>query len=155
MNNWSYVGGTFLPQPVNHFPFSTGTFQQQQTSQSSDATHAASSDLQVGEFVEVSNSVTSTTPPIVRASHRSPVVIGVATSKPNSTAAVVKSQGLVFAWVVAGTQEAPLSGFYSKSVNGVHECNVVVDVQQDAFTIAATKDKELEEIIARFNALAS
>ena len=45
--------------------------------------------------------------------------------------------------------------FYAKSINGLHECNVVIDVQGNSFTIAATKDKELEDLIARFNALAS
>ena len=157
MHSWNYVRGTFLPQPANNFIFSgtPTTQQQQQQAQISDPTHASNSDLVVGDFVEVSNVVTSIRPPVVKASHRSPVVIGVATEKPNQTSAVVRSHGLAFAWVCQGSQEAPLSGFYAKSINGLHECNGVIDVQGNSFTIAATKDKELEDLIARFNALAS
>ena len=156
MHSWNYVAGTFVPQPSNNVIFSgrPQTTQQQQT-QIADPTHVSNSDLAVGDFVEVANIVDSIRPPVVKASHRSPVVIGVATEKPNQTSAVIRSRGLAFAWVCQGSQEAPLSGFYAKSINGIHECNVVVDVQGNSFTIAATKDKELEEIIARFNALAS
>ena len=105
--------------------------------------------------MEVSNDVTTVTPPVVRATHESPVVIGVATSKPLPNRAVVKQHGLAFAWVIRGDVEPPLSGFYAKSINGLHEANVVVDVQGLSFTIAATKDRELEELTARFNALTS
>jgi len=157
MNSWSYIQGTFQPQPAARnfiFPTTTTTTTTQQQQQSG-SIHATNSDLRIGEFVEVANIVTSTTSPVVQASHRSPVVLGVATFKPSHSTAVVRSHGLAFAWVCQGTQEAPLSGFYAKSVNGIHECNVVVDVQGNSFTIAATKDKELEALIARFNALAS
>ena len=155
MSSWNYVGGTFQPFAINNLNLRRAQLQQQQQQHQSASTHASSPDVTTGDFVEVANIVTSTTPPVVQATHLSPVVIGVATSKPSQTTAIVKSHGLAFAWVTKGSQDAPLSGFYAKSINGVHECNVVVDVQGNSFTIAATKDKELEEIIARFNALAS
>ena len=156
MSTWNYSNGTFLPQTQNAL-----LFRRSRTSAAAAATssaknqHVSTSDVIVGNFVEVSNNVTTVIPPVVRATHESPVVIGVATSKPLSNRAVIKQHGLAFAWVIRGDVDPPLSGFYAKSINGVHDSNVVIDVQGRSFTIAATKDKELEQLTARFNALTS
>ena len=156
MSSWSYLNGTFLPKTQKNVLFRRS---RQPTSaaatSSNENEHASTSEVIVGSFVEVSNDVTTVTPPVVRATHEYTVVIGVATSKPSANKATVRQHGLAFAWVTRGNVDPPLSGFYAKSINGVHESNVVIDVQGDSFTIAATKDKELEDLIARFNALAS
>ena len=157
MSSWSYLNGTFLPKTQKNVLFrrSRQPASLATSSASNENEHASTSEVIVGNFVEVSNDVATVTPPVVRATHESPVVIGVATSKPSANRATVRQHGLAFAWVTRGDVNPPLSGFYAKSINGVHESNVVVDVQGDSFTIAATKDKELEDLIARFNALAS
>ena len=155
MSSWNYSNGTFFPQTQNSVLFRRSRTQSSTSTTSLENQHVSTSDVLVGHFVEVSNDVTTVIPPVVRATHESPVVIGVATSKPISNRAIVKQHGLAFAWVTRGDVEPPLSGFYAKSINGVHEANVVVDVQGLSFTIAATKDRELEELTARFNALTS
>ena len=156
MSTWNYRNGTFFPQTQNALLFRRSRTQAASSNNSSvENQHVSTSDVIVGNFVEVANTVTTVIPPVVRASHESPVVIGVATSKPLPNRAVIKQHGLAFAWVTRGGVDPPLSGFYSKTINGVHDSNVVVDVQGLSFTIAATKDKELEELTARFNALTS
>ena len=155
MSSWNYSNGTFFPGTQNSVLFRRSRTQATANTTSLENQHVSTSDVLVGNFVEVSNNVTTVIPPVVRATHESPVVIGVATSKPLPNRAVVKQHGLAFAWVTRGDVEPPLSGFYAKSINGVHEANVVVDVQGLSFTIAATKDRELEELTARFNALTS
>ena len=155
MSSWGYSNGTFFPQTQNSVLFRRPRTQSTGSTTSLENQHVSTSDVIVGNFVEVSNNVTTVIPSIVRATHESPVVIGVATSKPLPNRALVKQHGLAFAWVTRGDVEPPLSGFYAKSINGVHEANVVVDVQGLSFTIAATKDRELEDLTARFNALTS
>ena len=70
--------------------------------------------------------------------------------------ATVTTKGLAYAWVIQGEHDPPLSGFYAKSINGLHQANVVIDIQEgNTFTISATKGKEIDDLKARFDALTS
>lgn len=160
MSSWSYKLGHFVP--VTNLQHLRPVLQQQTTNNNTTTLSNSSGGLiypvstqdvvQVGEFVEIENTVSSTLPPIVRATHDSPVALGVVRNITGSGAQVANS-GVAFAWVIQGQHDPPLSGFYAKSINGIHKANVVVDVQGSSFTISATKGKEIENLRARLDAL--
>ena len=163
MASWTYQNGVFRPIPTPLRP--TAQAAPAAATTTSPSTVASSyqvhGEFNTGEFVEVTSTFAPTnpglqpTPPVTRATHQSPVVVGVVTAKPSAAQASVASHGLCYAWVVPGDYTPPLSGYYAKAVNGVYQCRVVIDVQGDAFTIAATKDDEVEQLTARFDALTS
>ena len=160
MASWSYENGVFRPVSI---PFRSTPASAAVSLPSSSApgglTYAVQGSFAVGDFVEVTPNFTPVgpllTPPLVSASHRSPTVVGVVKRLTGAQQAEVAERGLCYAWVVPGDYTPPLSGYYDKAVNGVHQCRVVIDVQGDAFTIAATKDDEVEQLTARFDALTS
>ena len=163
MASWTYQNGVFRPVPTPLRP-TAATVPPSTASAATDALSASSSfqvfgEVTSGEFVEVASTFAPTdaalqpTPSLTLATHRSPVVVGVVTETHVGNQASVKTHGVAYAWVVPGDYTPPLSGYYAKAVNGVHQCRVVIDVQGDAFTIAATKDDEVEQLTARFDAL--
>ena len=156
---WSYVNGRFVSNALSavRLPASIRTPTGAATSAVSAVatSHPVSGTILDGEFVEIESlSAFSTNPRVVPAAARSPVVLGLASATTTRTTNV-KHQGVGMAWVIQGNPSPPLSGFYAKSVNGIHTANVVVDVQGESFTISATKSKELDTLTARFDALTS
>ena len=155
-SQWSYINGRFVPStaPSLVLPIAPTTAATASAADATTTTHPlGGGTILDGEFVEI-DSVTAftATPRVVPATEGSPVVLGLATSS-TPTETKVKSGGVGLAWVIQGKSSLPLSGFYTKSVNGIHTSNVVVDVQGESFTVSATKSKELDELAARFNAL--
>ena len=134
------------------------------TSRSSSTQHHAESGLNAGDFAETTGLPTTgswtdftdiehATPGLTKADYRSKGVVGVVKSIENSRAHVVHS-GVVFAWVTRGALEPPLSGIYEKSINGVFDSHVVIDVHPDnSFTMASTHDNELIALKQRLDAL--
>ena len=159
MSSWAYQHGNFVPvtnlrhlRPAFLPPTAVTTTTPTTTTSGGLIYPMGGAGVQVGEFVEIENVVSSTLPPVVRATHDSPVVLGVVRNITGSGAQVANS-GVAFAWVIQGEHDPPLSGFYAKSINGIHKANVVVDVQGSSFTISATKGKEIENLRARLDAL--
>ena len=134
------------------------------TSRSSSAGHNAEPSLSSGDFAEATNipssgdwidytDIENATPSIQKATHKSKAVIGVVKTNENLSAHVVHA-GVVFAWIVRGALEPPLSGIYEKSINGLFDSHVVIDVHPDnSFTMAATHDSELVNLKQRLDAL--
>ena len=155
MASWSYLNGNFHPfarRSAAVIPVSSSATSG--SSSSSIATFPMAATVQTGDFIELTNNVTNLKPPIVKATYASPVVLGVVQSI--TSRASVATKGLAFAWVIQGKHDPPLSGFYSKSINGIHQANVVVDIQEgNTFTISATKGKEIDQLRERFDALTS
>ena len=134
------------------------------TSRSSSAQHHAHSELSYGDFAETTGlpssgswidhtDIENATPALQKASYKSKGVVGVVKSVQSSFAHVVHA-GVVYAWVVRGALEPPLSGIYQKTINGVFDSHVVVDVHpDDSFTMAATHDSDLINLKQRLDAL--
>ena len=134
------------------------------TTRSSSTQHNAPSSLAAGDFAETTGLPTSgawadftdiehATPGLQKADYRSRGVVGVVKTNVNSRAHVVHS-GVVFAWVTRGALEPPLSGIYEKTINGVFDSHVVIDVHPDnSFTMASTHDNELLLLKQRLDAL--
>ena len=134
------------------------------TSRSSSTQHNAEPGLTAGHFAETTGLPTTgnwtdftdiehATPGLTKADYRSKGVVGVVKSIENSRAHVIHS-GVVFAWVTRGALEPPLSGIYQKSINGVFDSHVVIDVHPDnSFTMASTHDNELIALKQRLDAL--
>ena len=134
------------------------------TSRSSSTQHHAPSTLSVGDFAETTGLPSSgawtdftdiehATPGLQKADYRSKGVVGVVKTNANFRAHVVHS-GVVFAWVTRGALEPPLSGIYEKTINGVFDSHVVIDVHpDDSFTMASTHDNELLLLKQRLDAL--
>ena len=62
--------------------------------------------------------------------------------------------GVSFAWVVLGDHKPPLSGIYSKTINGITDADVVIDVLPDnSFVMSQTHDSDLQTLVNRFDAL--
>lgn len=135
------------------------------TSLSSSSNHLSESGLSVGDFAEATGlpsqtngfttslDVEAALPALQKASYKSRGVVGVVKSNVNQRAHVIHS-GVVFAWVTRGALEPPLSGIYEKSINGVFDSHVVIDVHQDnSFTMAATHDSDLLLLKQRLDAL--
>lgn len=159
MASWTYANGNFLPiarrSTVLRPSITSGSNSNSSSlSGANTVRFPLAAAVQTGDFVELTNKVTNLNPPIVKATYASPVVLGVARSI--SSQALVATKGVAFAWVIQGEHDPPLSGFYSKSINGIHQANVVVDIQEgNTFTISATKGKEIDELKERFDALTS
>ena len=134
------------------------------TSRSSSTQHHAESGLLAGDFAETTGLPTTgnwtdftdvehATPGLKKADYRSKGVVGVVKSNENLRAHVIHS-GVVFAWVTRGALEPPLSGIYEKSINGIFDSHVVIDVHPDnSFTMASTHDNDLIELKRRLDAL--
>ena len=134
------------------------------TSRSSSTQHYAPSTLAAGDFAETTGLPSSgawtdftdiehATPGLQKADYRSKGVVGVVKTNTNSRAHVVHS-GVVFAWVTRGALEPPLSGIYQKTINGIFDSHVVIDVHpDDSFTMAATHDSDLLLLKQRLDAL--
>ena len=54
------------------------------------------------------------------------------------------------------TRRLPLTGVYDKAVNGVYECQVVLNfnARDNSFILAQTRESELEKLRERFDGLA-
>jgi len=134
------------------------------TTRSSSTQHNAPTSLAVGDFAETTGQpsagdwtdftdIEHATPGLQKADYRSKGVVGVVKSNTNARAHVVHS-GVVFAWVTRGALEPPLSGIYTKTINGIFDSHVVIDVHADnSFTMASTHDNELLNLKARLDAL--
>ena len=163
----SYRNGLFIP-PTRSLPLirtvaSTATATST-ISQSSSAQHATTPGVAHGDFAETTGQPTqgqwrdfddpnSANPELTKAAYRSNTVLGVVVQNKNNQAHVVHA-GVVFAWVTRGALEPPLSGIYEKSINGVFDSHVVIDVHpDDSFTMAATHDNELIALKQRLDAL--
>ena len=169
MSNWSLVDGVHYSN--SHATYARpsyqgggGTTSDSSISLSASHNHAAHQSVNVGDFVETTNlsstgSFTNTGPPssakpyLVQAQVRSPCVLGVVDKKDGSGVSVVHA-GVSYAWVVLGDHRPPLSGIYQKTINGVPEADVVIDVLPDnSFVMSQTHDSDLQTLINRFNAL--
>jgi hypothetical protein len=68
----------------------------------------------------------------------------------------VASTGTVMAWVLEPIKtKLPLSGVYSRSINGIASGQVVIlyNERDGSFTMASTRDSDLELLRLRFDAL--
>ena len=165
----SYLNGLFIP-PTRSLPLvrpvapTTTAASSSAISQSSSAQHATTAGVAYGDFAETTGQPTqgqwrdfedpnSANPELTKAQYRSQAVLGVVVKNNNNQAHVVHA-GVAFAWVTRGALEPPLSGIYEKSINGVFDSHVVIDVHpDDSFTMAATHDNELIHLKQRLDAL--
>ena len=164
----SYLNGFFAPVtrtlPVVQLATAPTTTPTGAVSQSSSAQHATTADVVAGDFAETTglpstgawvdfDDPNSANPALAKAQYRSKCVLGVVVKSQNSRAHVVHA-GVAFAWVVRGALEPPLSGIYQKTINGIFDSHVVVDVHpDDSFTMAATHDSDLIILKQRLDAL--
>ena len=164
MSNWSLVNGVHRSNRLASYarPSTSATSSSLSSSSVSlSASHGHNADflVSVGDFVETTNLITtaaqpsSANPYLVQAQQRSPCVLGVVDTKNGSRVSVLHA-GVVFAWVVPGDHKPPLSGIYEKTVNGVAEAKVVIDVLPDnSFVMSQTNDSDLQTLTSRFDAL--
>ena len=170
MSNWSLVDGVHRSSSLASYARPSIIGGGSTSSSSSGVTlsashnHAADQSVSVGDFVETTNLSSATPysnggqpssarPYLIKAQTRSPCVLGVCDQKNSSGVSVVHA-GVSFAWVVLGDHKPPLSGIYKKTINGVLEADVVIDVLADnSFVMSQTHDSDLQTLTKRFDAL--
>ena len=83
-------------------------------------------------------------------------VAGIVSSAASNNTYNVVATGTAMAWVLEPIKtKLPLSGVYSRSINGIASGQVVIlyNERDNSFTMASTRDSDLDVLRLRFDAL--
>jgi hypothetical protein len=158
---WSYVNGTFKYRAAVQ-PTVTAPAVYDTTRVSGDPS------LVLGDWVEHTDlpnalsisfkhfNIEKAHPHIQAAQENSVRVAGIVSSAAANNTYDVAGSGTAMAWVLEPIKtKLPLSGVYSRSINGVASGQVVIlyNERDNSFTMASTRDSDLELLRLRFDAL--
>ena len=161
---WNYIRGKFV-----FVPTSTSTSQPTIGGGGGDEVRISGPpDLQLGSWVAYTG-IPSTTVGTFKhydienahshlelATEGSRLVAGIVSGGNMTSGYELQQSGVCLAWVLPSTKRLlPLSGVYERSVNGIYKNKVVVafNPRDNSFTLAETRDSELQELKERFDAL--
>ena len=166
MSNWNYENGTFVFRPIQSITRRRSDSVSTTHTHVDDELTSGDSAIEIGTFVQSSGEPSTSIGSfkhslgidraevhVEPAEHNSRGVVGVV--KNTVSGYTLVDTGMCLCWLIKGKRTLPLSGIYSRTINGASSGKVVVlhDPRDDSFIMASSKDDDIELLKMQFSAL--